>query len=105
MISTRGRRCAPRSDTAWSAAKRWRRRAFEGGKGRIARSDREQGANGGEVRLQLPHAPHPLLDLSNDVRLAVKLIDLKVLPQQLNERQKRTGLAKGDAVALPPGHG
>src|SRR6266508_1162580 len=56
------------------------------------------------MRLQLPHAPHPLLDLGNDLRLAIKLVDLKILPELLNERQKRTCLAKGDAVSLQPGH-
>ena len=56
------------------------------------------------MRLQFSHAPHALLDLGNDLRLAIKLVDLKILPQLLDERQKRTGLAKGDAVAFKPSH-
>src|ERR1044072_6505802 len=35
-----------------------------------------------------------LLDLGNDLRLSIPLVNLKVLAQQLNEWQKRTGLAK-----------
>ena len=85
MTSTRGRRCAPRSDNARKAAKRCRRRAIHGGEGGIARIDREQVTNGGDVGLQLPHAPHALLDFGNDLRLAIHLVDLKILPQQLNE--------------------
>ena len=30
-----------------------------------------------DVGLQLPHAPHPLLDLGNDLRLAIQLVDLQ----------------------------
>ena len=80
-------------------------RAFQGGKGRIAWINREQVADGGDVGLQLPHTPHALLDLGNDLRLPIPLVNLKILPQQLNQRQERTRLAKGDAVALQPGHG
>jgi hypothetical protein len=76
---------------------------FHSGKGSIARIDREQVTNGGDVRLQLPHTPHALLNLGNNLRLAVHLVDLKILSELLDERQKGTGLTKGDAVALQPG--
>src|SRR5262249_1528294 len=49
-------------------------------------------------------ASHPLLDFGNDLRLTVQLVDLKILPQQLDKRQKWTGLAKRNTVALDPGH-
>ena len=40
----------------------------------------EQVADGGDVRLQLPHAPHAVLDLGNDLRLAVQLLDAESSP-------------------------
>lgn len=81
---------------------RW---ALHNGEGWIARVDREQAADGGNVRLQLPHAPYPLLDFGNDLRLAVTCFDLHILSELLHERQKRTCLATGDAVSLKPGDG
>jgi len=57
------------------------------------------------VGLQFPHTLHAVLDLRNDLGLAIKLFDLKILPELLDERQERACLAKGDAVSLKPGHG
>jgi hypothetical protein len=57
------------------------------------------------VDLQVPHTLHALLDLGNDLWRTVHLVNLEILPELLDEWQERTGLAKGDAVALQPGHG
>ena len=53
--------------------------------------------------LQFPHTLHALLDLGNDLRLTIQLVDLKIRPELLDERQERTRVAEGDAVALNPG--
>jgi len=53
-------------------------RTFQGGKCCIARVNREQIADGGDVRLQFPHVSHPLLNLGNDLRLTIKLVNLNI---------------------------
>jgi hypothetical protein len=49
-----------------------------------------------------------MLDFGNDLGLAIKLFNLKILAELFDERQERTRVAEGDAVALelgdrPPG--
>jgi hypothetical protein len=51
------------------------RHTLHGSESRIARVDREQVADGRDIRLQLVYTPHALLDLGNDLRLTVQLVE------------------------------
>ena len=57
----------------------------------------------GIVRVEGAHAAHPVLDLGNDLRLAVRLVNPKVGPQLLHHGQERDRLSEGQALALQPG--
>jgi len=48
------------------------------------------------MRLQLSHAAHAVLDLGDDLGLAIEFLDVKVQPELLDERQKGDGLTEGD---------
>jgi hypothetical protein len=71
----------------------------------IARVHGQQVPHVRDIRLELPHAPHAVLDLGDDLGLAVELLDAEVLPKLVEERQERDGLAEGDALALQPRDG
>lgn len=74
------------------------------GDGWIARVHGEQVAHVWDVRVDLPHPAHGVLDLGDDLGLPVELLDAEVLPELVDERQERDGLAEGDALAFEPGH-
>ena len=103
---TRGRSRAPRSDSARMASKTLLRRAARPSR---RRPDRPGRPTAGTARtgcaLELAHAPHAVLDLGDDLGLAVELLDAEVLPELVDERQERDRLAEGDALALQPGDG
>jgi hypothetical protein len=56
------------------------------------------------VRLQLPHPAHAVLDLGDDLGLAVEFFDTKILAQLIDEGEEGDRLAEGDAAPLQPGH-
>ena len=56
------------------------------------------------MRVEGAHAAHAVLDLGNDLRLAVRLLNPKVGPQLIHHGQERDRLPKGQALALQPGH-
>ncbi len=80
--STSGRSCAPRSGQRAHRLEDPRRAAaaaaIVGHRG-VARVHREQVADVRDVGVQLAHAPHAVLDLGDDLRLAVDLLDREVL--------------------------
>jgi hypothetical protein len=47
--------------------------------------------------------PHAVVDLRDDLRLAVELVDPEVLAQLIHDRQQRIRLPEGDTAALQPG--
>ncbi len=53
--------------------------------GAVARIHREQVADVGNVGLELAHPAHPVLDLGDDLRLAVQLLDAEVQAQLIDE--------------------
>ena len=55
------------------------------------------------MSLDLAHAAHAVLDLGDDLGLAVQLLDAEVEPQLIDEGQKRNGLPEGDTLAFQPG--
>ena len=75
------------------------------GDSRIARVHGQQVPHVRDIRLELPHAPHAVLDLGDDLGLAVELLDAEVLPELVEQRQERDRLAEGDALALQPRDG
>ena len=54
-------------------------RRVHGGDGCVARVDGEQVPDERHVRLEVSHAAHHRLDLGDDLRLAVELLDAEVL--------------------------
>jgi len=54
------------------------------------------------VRLERTQAAHPVLDLRDDLGLAVELVDTEVLAKLIHDGQERTRLAERDAAALEP---
>ena len=54
------------------------------------------------MRLQLSHPAHAVLDLGDDLGLAVEVLDVEVRPELLDERQKGDGLAERDRLSLQP---
>src|SRR2546425_3852362 len=46
-----------------------------------------------------------MLDLGDDLGLAVELLDPEVLAELVDQRQERDRLAEGDALPLEPRHG
>ena len=71
--------------------------------GGVARIHRQQKTQVRDARLQLPHPPHPVLDLGDDLRLAVELLDPDIPAELLDERQEGDRLAEGDALPFEPG--
>ena len=54
------------------------------------------------MRLQSAEPEHPVLDLGDDLGLAVELVDAEVLSKLIDDGQQRTRLAERDAAALQP---
>jgi len=54
------------------------------------------------MRLKPGQAAHPVLDLRDDLGLAVELVDTEVLAKLIHDGQERTRLAERDAAALEP---
>ena len=48
------------------------------------------------------HPAHAVLDLGDDLGLAVEFLDVKVQPQLLDERQEGDGLPERDRLSLQP---
>src|SRR5262249_33115818 len=57
-----------------------------------------------DVRLQLPHPPHGVLDLGDDLGLAVELLDAEAFTELVDQGKKRDGLPEGDALSFEPRH-
>ena len=65
--------------------------------------DGEQVANVGRVRLELAHPAHAVLDLGDDLGLAIELFDPEIPPELIGQRQEGNRLAERDALSLEPG--
>ena len=61
---------------------------------RVAGIHGEQVADERDVSVQRAEPPHAMLDLGNDLRLAIELLDAEVLPQLVDERPEGDGLAE-----------
>jgi hypothetical protein len=70
--------------------------------GRIARVHRHEVADVGDVRVQIAHPPHPVLDLRDDLGLAVEFLDAEVFAELVDDGQERDRLAERDAAPLEP---
>ena len=77
--------------------------AVHGCDGRIAGVDGEQIPDERNVRLEPTQVAHALLDLRDDLRLPVELVDTKILAKLVDDRQERARLAERHAAALEPG--
>jgi hypothetical protein len=79
-------------------------RGVHGGDCRVVRVHPQQVADRRDVCLQLPHPAHAVLDLGNDLGLAVEFLNPEVLPELLDQGEEWDGLAEGNAPPLQPGH-
>ena len=61
---------------------------------RVAGIHGEQVADERDVSVQRAEPPHAMLDLGDDLRLAIELLDAEVLPQLVDERPEGDGLAE-----------
>jgi hypothetical protein len=77
------------------------RRIHRGHRG-VAGIDRQQVADERNVRVDRTQVAHTLLDLGDDVRLGVELLDAEVSAQLVEDRQEGDGLAERDALPLEP---
>jgi hypothetical protein len=75
----------------------------DGGNSRIAGVHRQEVADERYVGFEPAHPPHAVLDLGDDLRLAVELLDPEVAPELIDDGQERDRLAERDALALEPG--
>ena len=57
----------------------------------------------GMLRVEPAHPAHAVLDLGDDLGLAVELLDPEVPPELVDDRQERDRLAERDAPPLEPG--
>ena len=55
------------------------------------------------MRLELAHPAHAVLDLGDDLGLAIELFDPEVAPQLFGQWQEGDRLAERDALSLEPG--
>ncbi len=67
---------------------------------RIARIDRQEITDVGNLRVQTAEPAHAMLDLGNYLRLAVVLVDAEVLTQLIEGWQHRDGRAERNAASL-----
>ena len=70
---------------------------------RVARIYAQEIAQIRDVRVEPTHAPHAVLDLGDDLWLAVELLDAEVASELVDEGQERDRLTERDALALEPG--
>ena len=70
-------------------------------RGGVARVDRQEVPHIWNVAVELTHPSHPVLDLGDDLGLAVELLDAEVLAELVDQRQERNRLAERDAAAPP----
>jgi hypothetical protein len=68
----------------------------------VSRIDRQEIAQERDVLLDLPHPPRAVLDLGDDLRLAVDLGDSEARPELVDEGEKRNRPAERHAVAFEP---
>ena len=97
--ASRGRQALDRGDDAAAALD-----GIQRGHARVARVHRQEITEQGlDARRVLAEEFGPVVDLGDDLRLGVLVLDAEVALEHLDDRQERRRLAERDAVALDPG--
>ena len=81
------------------------RHGLYSGEGWVARIDGQEIAHRRDVRLDLSHAAHTVLNLGDDLRLSIKLLDTKILPQLVDEGQDPQAVGKAPHPVIKPSPG